>query len=179
MHTITMVFLFDSGEFFQESWELTAPTPADALLRLRRIASARLPLLASCVRIVQLKVPGKPLQRVDLRGTGGEYAHPRDALLVRNDGWALRRHLRGVSRQVYDRDRLTPAGLSAMQFYSRTLNACGCVAVRRDIGGRPITNLQPMRMSPLRAADCRPATLTRLRTLLGAEAAETFWAALP
>src|SRR5689334_11232802 len=85
MSNAGITFLFDEGQIFQESWELTDCYSEPLPTRLRRIANARLPLLASCVRIVQLKAKGYPLERVDLRGIGGAYAHPRYALKLMNE----------------------------------------------------------------------------------------------
>jgi hypothetical protein len=136
--------LFDDGQVFQESWELADghrdPLPA----RLRRVAQARLPLLAACVRVVQLKAQGHPLERVSWRGTGGTFAHPRNALKLMDDGRSTSIFLRGVPRELFANRGLTPWGVVSFREFNRMASECGCVLVR---GGksRPITKLEPIR----------------------------------
>src|SRR5688500_18240510 len=115
-----ITFLFDSGQVFQESWELTDGHGTSLTARLKRIAQARLPLLAACVRIVQLKAKGHSLERVDLRGTGGVFAFPRDALKLTDDGYSSGIFLRGVPRDVYSKEGLTPKGLVAFRAFNTT-----------------------------------------------------------
>src|ERR1700733_9632420 len=98
MSKSSMTFLFDAGQVFQESWELNDGYPEALPARLKRIANARMSLLAFCVRIVQLKAKGHPLERVDLRGYGGAFAHPRHALKLRDDGRSTSIFLRGVPK---------------------------------------------------------------------------------
>jgi hypothetical protein len=81
MHEGIMDFLFDSGQHFQESWEMQVSSPEDAMKRLNRIAQARLGLLASSVRIVRLRVKGQPMQRKSWKGIAGSFAWPRHVLL--------------------------------------------------------------------------------------------------
>ncbi len=178
MHTGTMIFLFDSGEVFQESWEMTAPSSEVALQKLRRIAQSRLPLLASSVRIVQLKVKGQPLQRVQMPGTGGTGAWARDALIVRDEGRETKKHLRGVPKEVFANGRLTPKGLTMFNEYNRTLRECGCVIVRKGDEPQPVRRIEPTHTSLFSWKKGKKATLRKLVALLGATEAERFWTVL-
>src|SRR4051812_8832251 len=112
MAKCVIIFLFDDGQVFQESWELTEAYSSPLPARLKRLAHARLPLLAGCVRIVQVKTKGHPLERVSWRGTGGTFAHSRDALkLLMDDGRSTNIFLRGVPREVFSQRGLTPRGV--------------------------------------------------------------------
>lgn len=166
--------LFDDGQVFQESWELAEghrdPLPA----RLRRIAQARLPLLASCVRIVQLKAQGHPLERVSWRGTGGTFAHARDGLKLRDDGRSTSISLRGVPREVFASRGLTPQGVVSFREFNRTASECGCGIVRAG-EVRPITKLEPSHHTLFSYKKGKRATLRKLVSILGDEAAQQFW----
>ena len=172
-----ITFLFDDGQVFQESWELTEahrdPLPA----RLRRLAQARLPLLAACVRVVQLKATGHPLERVSWRGTGGTFAHARDGLKLRDGGRNTSIILRGVPREVFASRGLTPTGLGSFREFNRTASECGCVIVRAG-EVRPITNLEPSHHTLFSYKKGRRATLRKLVSVLGDEEAQRFWAEL-
>lgn len=177
MAKCVITFLFDDGQVFQESWELTEghrdPLPA----RLRRLAQARLPLLAACVRIVQLKANGHPLERVSWRGTGGTFAHARDGLKLRDNGRSTGICLRGVPREVFTSRGVTPTGLGSFREFNRMPSECGCVIVR---AGEvcPITKLEPSHHTLFSYKKGRRATLRKLVSILGDEAAQHFWADL-
>lgn len=177
-HTVTMVFLFDSGVEFQESWDILAPSSEVAMQRLRAIAQARLMLLTSTASVVQLKVKGQPLQRVRWPGTGGTGAHARDALILRDEGRATKKHLRGVPREIYDRTALTPKGLTGFNEYNRTVKGCDCVLVRKGSEPEVVKRLEPWRMSLLSWKKAKKVTLRKLCSLLGADEAQVFWAAM-
>jgi hypothetical protein len=174
MAKCVITFLFDGGQVFQESWELADghrdPLPA----RLRRFAHARLPLLASCVRIVQLKAKGHSLERVSWRGTGGTFAHARDALKLMDGGRSTSIFLRGVPREVFASRGLTPQGFGSFREFNRTASECGCVIVR---GGevRPITKLEPSHYTLFSYKKGKRATLRKLVSILGDEEAHRFW----
>lgn len=177
MSKCVITFLFDSGQVFQESWELADghcdPLPAG----LRRLAQARLPLLASCVRIVQLKAKGHSLERVSWRGTGGAFAHPRDALKLTDDGRSTSIFLRGVPREVFDNRGLTPRGVVSFRELNRAASEYGCVIVRGD-QTRPVTRLGPSYHSLFSYKKGKRATLRKLVSILGEEAAQQFWSDL-
>src|SRR5438046_117923 len=141
MHVGTLTLLFGTGQVVQESWHLNVSSSADALKRLRQIAQALLPLLASNVSVVQLKVTGQPLERVQWKGTGGDWAAPRLALVLRG-GHAARRQMRGVPKEVFGNE-LTPKGLTAFRALNRVLSQCGAVMVRTGEQLEAITNLMP------------------------------------
>lgn len=174
MAKCVIIFLFDGGQVFQESWELADghrdPLPA----HLRRFAQARLPLLASCVRIVQLKTKGHPLERVSWKGTGGAFAHPRDGLKLMDGGRSTGIFLRGVPRELFANRGLTPTGVVSFREFNRAASECGCVIVR---GGesRPITRLEPIHHTLFSYKKGKRATLRKLVSILGDEAAQQFW----
>lgn len=171
-----ITFLFDTGQVFQESWELAGdgdPLP----VRLKRVAQARLPLLAHSVRIVQLKAKGHPLERVDLRGTGGAFAHPRYALKLTDDGYSTGIFLRGIPKDVYANEGLTPRGLVAFRAFNTTLSQCGCVIMRSGQAHR-VTKLWPAHQTLFSYRKDKKATLRKLTSILGEEKAQQFWAEL-
>lgn len=172
-----ITFLVDTGQVFQESWELGEGHGESLSVRLKRVALARLPLLAACVRIVQLKAQGHPLERVDLRGTGGAFAYPRHALKLRDDGYSTGIFLRGVPREVYAREALTPSGLVAFRALSTVLTQCGCVVMRNG-QARPVTKLEPSRQTLFSYRKDKKATLRKLIAILGEEKAKVSWAEL-
>ena len=176
MHKGTMVFLFDSGESFQESWDFFTSASDDALRRLIRVAHARLPVLASSIRIVQLKVKGQPLQRVRLTGTGGNWAWPREALVLRHEGRQCGKRLRGLPKEVFAHDRLTPMGHQAFNHFNRTLTECGCVIVRKGEQPETIRRLEAAHSSLYSWKKGKKVTRRKLVTLLGADEAGPFWA---
>lgn len=169
-----ITFLFDGGQVFQESWELADGHRDPLPSRLRRFAQARLSLLASCVRIVQLKVKGHPLERVSWRGSGGMFAHPRDGLTLLADHRSTSIILRGVPREVFTSRGLTPKGVVSFQEFNRTASECGCMIVR---GGevRPVTKLEPFHHTQFSYKKGKRATLRKLVSILGDEAAHQFW----
>src|SRR5688500_8629076 len=115
-----ITFLFDSGQVFQESCELTDGHGTSLTARLKRIAQARLPLLAACVGSVVLMANGHSLERVERRGTGGVFAFPRAALKLTADGYSRGTFLRGVPRDVYSKEGRTPKGLVAFRAFNPT-----------------------------------------------------------
>jgi hypothetical protein len=174
MSKCVITFLFDDGQVFQESWEPADghrdPLPA----RLRRIAQARLPLLASCVRIVQLKAKGHPLERVSWRGAGGAFAFPREAVKLRDDGRSTSIYLRGVPREVFTSRGLTPKGFASFREFARAASECGCVIVREG-EVRPTMKLEPSHHTLFSYKKGKKATLRKLVSILGDEAAKQFW----
>lgn len=177
MSKTVITFLFDEGQIFQESWELTDNYSESLSARLKRISNARLPLLASCVRIVQVKAKGHPLERVDLRGIGGAYAHARDALKLMNDDRSTSIFLRGVPGEVYARHELTPKGIAAFGTFSKTLNECGAVIIRHG-DAIPITKLWPSHATLYSYKKDKKATLRKLISILGDEEAQRVWQGL-
>ena len=177
MAKCVITFLFDDGQVFQESWELREahrdPLPA----RLRRLAQARLTLLAACVRVVQLKAKGHPLERVGWRGTGGTFAHARDGLKLRDDGRSTSICLRGVPREVFASRGLTPTGVGSFREFNRTAGECGCIIVRAG-EVRPVTKLEPFHHTLFSYKKGKRATLRKLVSILGDEPAQQFWADL-
>ena len=169
-----ITFFFEEGQVFQESWEMTDVHPESLTVRLRRIALARLPLLASCVRIVQLKADGHPLERVSLKGIGGLFADPRAALALTDDGRSINIMLRGVPEEVFAEGTLTATGLCSFQKFSNTVNACGCVIVRKN-EVCPITKLEPIHETLLSHEASKKATRIKLNSLLGKQEADRFW----
>lgn len=166
--------LFDDGQVFQESWELADGHRDPLPSRLRRFAQARLPLLASCVRIVQLKAKGHLLERVSWRGTGVAFAHPRDGLKLMDDGRSTGICLRGVPREVFTNRGLTPQGVVSFREFNRTAGECGCVIVRAG-EVHPVTKLEPIHHTLFSYKKGRKATLRKLVSILGDEAAQVFW----
>ncbi len=166
--------LFDDGQVFQESWELAEGHRDPLPDRLRRIAHARLPLLASCVRIVQVKAEGHPLERVSWRGIGGAFAHPRDGLKLTDAGISTGIFLRGVPREVFANRGLTPTGFVSFREFNRTAGECGCVIVR---GGesRPVTRLEPFHHTLFSYKKGKRATLRKLVSILGDDEVHRFW----
>ena len=139
-----MLFLFDSGVLFQEAWEITAATSEDAFSRLKRMAQARLPLLAADTRIVQLRVTGHPPERVQWQGHGGLWAWTREALKLRHEYRSIQKQLRGVPQEIFSKGAgLTPKGVHAFRDFSRTLHECGCVIVRKGKQPELINKIEP------------------------------------
>ena len=169
-----ITFFFEEGQVFQESWEMMDVHPESLAVRLRRIALARLPLLASCVRIVQLKANGHPLERVSLKGIGGLFAGPRAALALTDDGRSMNIMLRGVPEEVFAEGTLTAIGLSSFQKFSDTVNDCGCVIFRKN-EVCPITKLEPIHETLLSHEASKKATRIKLNSLLGKQEADRFW----
>jgi hypothetical protein len=178
MHAGTMIFLFDSRESCQESWEINVPSSEEALRRLNRIAQARLALLASNVRIVKLKVNGQPQQDVRLKGTGGAFSHPREAVTLRYQWRQTGKRLRGVPNDIFSpHHRLTPVGSRAFQTFSKVLQECGCVILRKgEEHPEAITMLEPTRKMLKTAKTVKKLPLWRLQELLGNAEAQQFWA---
>ena len=174
MANCVITCLFDDGQVFQESWELTEAHRDLLPARLRRLAQARLSLLAACVRIVQLKATGHPLERVSWRGTGGTFAHARDGLKLRDGGRNTSIILRGIPREVFASRGVTPTGLGSFREFNRAAGECGCVLVR---GGesRPVTKLEPIHHTLFSYKKGKRATLRKLVSILGDEAAQQFW----
>jgi hypothetical protein len=169
-----ITFLFEGGQVFQESWELADGHHDPLPSRLRRFAQARLSLLAACVRIVQLKAKGHPLERVSWRGTGEAFAHPRDGLKLMDDGRSTGICLRGVPREVFAKRGLTPTGIVSFREFNGVASECGCMIVR---GGepRPITKLEPIHYTLFSYKKGKRATLRKLVSILGDDAAQQFW----
>jgi hypothetical protein len=128
MYTVTMAFLFDSRESCTESWEINAPSSEEALRRLNRIAQARLALLVSTVRIVKLKVNGQPQQDVRWKGTGGAFAWPREAVILRHEWRQTGKRLRGIPNEIFSaHEQLTPAEIfSAHEQWRPHSRWCNC-----------------------------------------------------
>jgi hypothetical protein len=83
VHQGKIVLEFDSGETFHESFILQAASPERALAALANIADARLNFLAHTARITQLRVPGCPTRKVNLRGSFvTQNCNPREGLSV-------------------------------------------------------------------------------------------------
>jgi hypothetical protein len=175
MPTMTMTFLFDTARMCSESWTLHEHHAQPLQARVLRIAQDRLPLLASCVRIVRLQAPGMASQRVSMRGMGGAFAHPRDAVKFIASGRTLPVfHLRGVPREVFHREQLTPAGRIALAKYSKALEECGAF-IHRFGEDRAIRDLETMGWTLYSYRKDRKATLRQLRSILRAEEAQRFW----
>lgn len=178
MHTGTMTFLFDSGQIFQESWLFNAVAPTDAFSKLRQVAQARRALLGTSARIALLKVRGQPLERVNWRGTGGGRVMPRDTVVIRHDGMAVKKQLRGVPAEVFGVNGMTPQGHRAFQDFNRVLNQCGCVLALGGGRHEVIRNLVPTHESLVSWKRGKQATKKEIVALLGGEEGERFWAAL-
>lgn len=112
MHKGTIDFLsnfWQTGNFyFQESWQIGAPPPEEAMKRLHRIAQARRLFFAKNFRVVRLKMPKTPTQRPLWRGTKCDFAFPSDGVLLRPESGPTRR-LRGVSQELLSGHGLTAA----------------------------------------------------------------------
>jgi len=169
-----ITFFFDEGQVFQESWEMLDVHSESLAIRLKRIAIARLPLLASCVRVVQLKADGHPLERVNLKGKGSEFADPRTALSLTEGGRNVNIMLRGVPEDLFADKALTAAGLGFFQKFSSTVSDCSCIIVRRN-KAYPITDLEPGRETLLSSEATKKATRIRLNALLGKQETDRFW----
>ncbi|MCE9533433.1 MAG: hypothetical protein K8T89_20260 [Planctomycetes bacterium] len=169
-----ITFFFDEGQVFQESWEMMDVPGETLAARLKRLAKARLPLLATCVRIVQLKADGHPLERVNLRGSGGLVAAPRAALALVDGSTSLNILLRGVPEEVFVDGTLTAVGQVAFQKFSKTVSDCGCVNIRKN-EVRPIMNLEPFQEVLLSNEATKKATRQKLNSLLGKEETDRFW----
>ena len=177
MPNCSITFLFDSGQVFAESFNLTEPHPQSLPDRLNRIVQARLPLLAACVRIVRLKARSHPVQRVDIRGTGSEFAWPRDGLnLMRIGGNRMANNvcLRGIPDKFFDGDKLKPMGATAVANLGMAQKECGAFAVLQGEPW-PITDLQVTGKTLLSYKKDKPATRHKLISILGKEKALLFW----
>jgi hypothetical protein len=166
-----LVFLFDSGEYFEESYTLNA-TPEQAAGFVTRIASTRQLLLASNVRIIQANA-GKT-NRVDLRGSGS-FVWPDFAITLRRDLSQAYRSFRGVPKEIFHDRQATPQGLAAMANLNRVLRECACV-VMRDGEAEPIGELMLFRFSQS-AGKLERANKGKLIELAGAEEGEKLWQA--
>ena len=175
MHKGITTFLYDTGEWFQDSWDFNVPASDEALKRLNQVAQTRLPLLASCVRIVRLKVTGQPQQRVSWRGSGGGWSMPREALTLRHEGGTTGKRLRGVPKGIFDGRGLTPRGVVEFNQFNRVLNQSGCMIVHKGQAPEPVTRLQPRSLSVLSWKWGKKASLKELIALLGRDEARRFW----
>lgn len=175
MPKCTLIFLFDSGQVCEESWDLGDSQAEPLMARLRRVAQARLALLASSLRIVQLRAIGHPTERVDLRGIGGAFAWPRDGLRVIND---MRTSgtitLRGVPKEVFSGRELTPIGRVALANFSKTLGECGCSILRHG-ESRGIADLHATGKTLFNYKKDKKAPLYKLKSILGEEKAIQVW----
>ena len=182
MHKGTIDYLFDLFNeehfLFQESWELNAPSPEEALKRLQRIAQARLALLASNVRIARVTMPGQAgpcSQRVSHKGLAGPFAYPWGDVLLRRDGRATQRGLRGVPKEIYSFGAgLSGTGVAALRNLNNTLRECQCMATRNG-AKEPIGELQMTGLANLKAKSCKKAQQTDLIELLGREEGLKLW----
>ncbi len=178
MQTGTITLLFNSGQIVQESWHFNTTSSEHAIKKLRLVAQARRALLAASIRIALLKVTGQPLERVNWPGSGGGWASPREAIVVRHEGRAVKKQLRGVPRELFTSKGLTPRGLQVFRDFNRTLNQCGCVIVRTDKPPETIRNLAPDYLLTLLWKKGIPATKKKIVALLGAEEGQRFWDSL-
>lgn len=174
----TLTLLYKTGQIVEDSWTFNSTTPEETLKKLRLVAQSRRSLLASNISIVLLKVTGLPLERVDLQGTAGGFAWTSDSLILRHDGYAYKKQLRGVPREIYKRDGLTPLGHQAFRDFNRTLNQCGCMIVTKNFPPELIHNLVPDGTSYVTRKRTPVATKTKLLTLLGPEKGQLFWEAM-
>jgi len=175
MRTGTLTFLFNSGQIVQESWHFNATSPEDAIKTLRLVAQARRVLLAASIRIALLKVTGQPPERVNWTGKGGIWASPRQALVLRHEGRAVKKQLRGVPQELCNGKGLTPDGLQAFQSFNRILNQCGCLIVRTNEQPETIRKLAPDHLVTLLWKKGIPATKKKIVALLGVEEGQRFW----
>jgi hypothetical protein len=122
----------------------------------------------------RVKAKGHPLERVSWRGTGGAFAFPREALKLADDGRSTSVYLRGVPRELFANRGLSPRGVVSFREFTRAASECGCVIVR---GGeaRPVTKLEPSHHTLLSYKKGKRATLRKLVSILGDEAAQQFW----
>jgi hypothetical protein len=69
---------------------------------------------------------------------------------------------------------LTPTGLGSFREFNRTASECGCAIVR---GGEvyPLTKLEPSHHTLFSYKKGKRATLRKLVSILGDEAAQQFW----
>lgn len=124
----SMAFLFDTCQVLTESWLMNTSSPVEALERLCRIAAARLQLLTSCARIVELKVKGLPRREVRLRGVGGDrFISPRTFIVLRDAGRETKKYLCGVPYEIFANGCLTTKGRIAFENYNAILRECGCL----------------------------------------------------
>jgi len=179
MHRGTITVLFDifSGQhyYFQESWELLAPTADEAMKRLLKIAQGRTNLLARNTRVVKLALTGATLQHPMPRGTAGEFAHPQDKLLLRRDGIPMQRSLCGIAREYFSSRGTSAIGTAALDALNQILRECECIVIRNG-KPEPIGNLQATRIQAKLAKSCKKATRKGLISMLGPEDGEIAWA---
>jgi hypothetical protein len=173
-----MTFFFhgrhrDQLFLFTESWDLVGTSPLSPAQRQSMIVEARLPLLVPCASIVQCKLTGQPLQRINRPGTaGGNVLFPFKTYILRNAGYATRRSLRAAPM-----DLSTPAGTIKLANYSRALNQAGAVIFRTDerIPVRPVERLEVSHSGRHKVA---PALFRELVHALGEEKAKEVWDAV-
>jgi hypothetical protein len=131
----SMTFLFDTCQVLTESWLLNTPNSVEGFQRLGRITEARLQLLTSRARIVELKVKGLPRSEVRLRGVGGDqFISPRTMIVLRDAGRETKKYLCGVPKEIFAKGRLTTRGRIAFEKYNAILRECGCLITEPSRG---------------------------------------------
>jgi len=91
-----------------------------------------------------------------------------------DDGRSTGICLRGVPRELFANRGLTPTGVVSFREFNRAASECGCMIVR---GGesRPVTKLEPTHHTLFSYKKGKRATLRKLVSILGEEAAQQFW----
>ena len=98
----------------------------------------------------------------------------RDGLKLMDDGRSTNIILRGVPREVFNSRGLTPPGFGTFREFNRAAGECGCVIVR---AGEicPVTKLEPSHHTLFSYKKGKRATLRKLVSILGDDAAQQFW----
>lgn len=182
MHTARISYLFDSGHIVREPWRIDAASPPEAMRSADLIARARLPLLTPRASVRRIEVKGAPAQRVDYRGTAPPgLAWPQSPMKLLNGNRAARKLLYGAPLSLFREGELTPEGLQAFQRLDRALKDSKCVIERNGKHPEVMRDLQlrPFPHQTFARRKTRPVRLRDLTELLGADAAQAFWDALP
>ncbi len=146
--------------FRTESWELREQGPGMLMTRLRRIAEARIPLLANSVKIVRLEAPGEPSESVEMKGIGSPDEMMRHGMRVLNESFTGQGvTLVGIAKELFFKGGLLPASNRSLAALAKVLRECNAVLDRRgtkhEIGELVfhkttlLTNPKPVRKAKL------------------------------
>lgn len=177
MAIVKIECLYDSGQIFSETWNLTDQDPATLGKYLTQIANVRLQLLAKNIRIMKLSAKGFS-ERVDMRGFGGEFSHPRDAYKLQNDGYSTAIRLRGIPRELIRGAGIWPEvsndGKRCLVNLCAVLKQCGA-RIKCGTGYEPVANFIVWRHTLYSSRKSKAAKKKDLTKLLGAEKADGEW----
>ena len=174
MPKCTVTFLLNAPIHTRtETWELRDHNSGTLMARLKRIAAARLPLLANTVKIVRLEAKGEPSERVEMKGSGGTNEIMRHGIRVLNNSYTGQGvTLVGIPKDLFFEGSLLPAPKRALATLAQVLRECGAVLIRR---GAPMEIGELVYYRTVLLTNPKPVRKGKLVDVLGKEKGEAVW----